>query len=291
MRVAVTPAGRRFVARTGGAEPVALPNGLTAHGATRSTVRLYQLVLDYFEAGIAIEPGMTVLDVGANIGLFSLEVLQRGAGQVRLHAFEPAVEPFTHLERNVREHFGDAPARVHRCALGERPGTATLYYRPLASGLSSLDRDGVTDERRLAEAMLRRDVPMAYQDALPAWFRRIPPPIAKEALAYGMRRAQRKVVPTPCQVKTLSQVLREESLEAVDILKIDVEGAELGVLRGIGERDWPKIRTLAVEVHDIDDRVKHVRRMFEARGFRRIGVTQEWIFESTGVYMVVADRA
>jgi FkbM family methyltransferase len=271
-------------------EPVVLPNGLPAHGATRSTVRLYQLVLDYFEAGIAIEPGMTVVDVGANIGLFSIEALRRGDGRVRLYAFEPGVEPYTHLERNVRELFPNAGAHVRRCALGKRPGTATLYFRPLASGMSSLDREGPTDEQRLAKTMLRPDPPDAYRDAVPAWLRRLPASIATPALTLGMRRAQKKVVPTPCEVTTLSQVIREQSIGEIDVLKIDVEGAELDVLRGIDEGDWEKVRTIAVEVHDIDGRVQRVRALLEGRGLQQIAVTQEWIFESTDVYMIVAGR-
>jgi FkbM family methyltransferase len=37
---------------------------------------------------------MTVLDGGANIGTFSLEVLQRCGGEERVLAVEPAPEPF-----------------------------------------------------------------------------------------------------------------------------------------------------------------------------------------------------
>ena len=39
---------------------------------------------------------------------------------------------------------------------------------------------------------------------------------------------------------------------SVDLLKVDVERAEKEVLEGILPSDWPKIRQVAMEVHDVD---------------------------------------
>ena len=44
---------------------------------------------------------------------------------------------------------------------------------------------------------------------------------------------------------TVSALISEHSLERVDLLKIDVEGAELDVLRGIDQKDWPTIRQVS----------------------------------------------
>ena len=38
----------------------------------------------------------------------------------------------------------------------------------------------------------------------------------------------------------------------MDLLKIDVERAEKEVLQGILPSDWPKIRQVAMEVHDVE---------------------------------------
>jgi hypothetical protein len=91
-------------------------------------------------------------------------------------------------------------------------------------------------------------------------------------------------------LKTLSEIIAERSIDRIDFLKIDVEGAELKVLGGVEPADWPRIRAISLEVHDIDGRVEQVRRMLEGAGFPRVEVGQEWLFESSNVYMVFADR-
>ena len=95
---------------------------------------------------------------------------------------------------------------------------------------------------------------------------------------------------TPCAVETVSRVLREQGNERVDFLKIDVEGAELDVLRGIERDDRPKIQRLAAEVHDLDGRVETIRGMLERPGFEHIEVSQEWPFEDTEIWMLHARR-
>lgn len=76
---------------------------------------------------------------------------------------------------------------------------------------------------------------------------------------------------TVCEVRTLSHVIREERVERVDLLKVDVEGAELDVLDGIEPEHWPMMRQIAVEISPTNkpllaplmERLKH-------HGFRHI---------------------
>ena len=70
------------------------------------------------------------------------------------------------------------------------------------------------------------------------------------------------------EVRTLSRVKRELGVARIALLKVDVEGAELDVLRGIDPADWPAIDQVVAEVHDVDGRVTQVRELLEAQGFR-----------------------
>jgi Methyltransferase FkbM domain len=67
-----------------------------------------------------------------------------------------------------------------------------------------------------------------------------------------------------CPVITISDLISQEQLRRVDLLKVDVEGMELAVLRGIAPQHWPLIRQVVAEVHDV---IEHgSRRLTEVLG-------------------------
>jgi hypothetical protein len=53
----------------------------------------------------------------------------------------------------------------------------------------------------------------------------------------------------------------------IDLLKIDVEGDELEVLRGIAPDDWPLIEQIALEVHDREGRLGKVEALLRQQGY------------------------
>jgi len=65
-------------------------------------------------------------------------------------------------------------------------------------------------------------------------------------------------------VTTLSAVIGERT---VDLLKLDVEKAEEEALAGIDDATWPRIRQIAVEVHDLDGRLRRTLDLLADKGF------------------------
>jgi FkbM family methyltransferase len=267
-----------------------LSNGLSVYGASRSDARRGEYsVGEYFDFDLALAPDATVFDVGANIGLFSLELLRRYGTDVRIFACEPAPRSFEFLERNVRELFPDATVTCRCCAVGEQAGSTTLYFRPRVSQMSSLQRESVNDSQELIDGILK-EPPAGWQHSssrLRRWLR----PKAATLLKAGSWWMGREVVEIPCEMTTVSDIIAQSGVERVDLLKVDVEGAELAVLLGIEADDWQKIQALIVEVHDHDGRVERIRGMLETAGFDRISFTQEWPHEGTNIYMLDASRA
>ncbi|MFO0950009.1 MAG: FkbM family methyltransferase, partial [Isosphaeraceae bacterium] len=91
--------------------------------------------------GRVLRPGMTVVDAGANHGIFCFEAAHFVGTSGVIHAFEPA--PVTHecLIENLRVN-GIGNVRVSRAALGAEPGAARFRVHHAWSGLNTMaDRD------------------------------------------------------------------------------------------------------------------------------------------------------
>lgn len=70
-----------------------------------------------------LRPGFTVIDVGANIGIYTIFAAKRVAPDGMVYSFEPNPEVVERLEENV----GTDNVRIVRCALGEAPGAVRFY--------------------------------------------------------------------------------------------------------------------------------------------------------------------
>lgn len=93
-----------------------------------------------------VQPGMTVVDVGANLGAYSAVALDRLQGQGQLLAIEPAKENFLWLKRNLKQNRGLSPkVRVHavRAALSNKAGVAVLHKNPANKGDNRLYPDNL----------------------------------------------------------------------------------------------------------------------------------------------------
>lgn len=94
-----------------------------------------------------------------------------------------------------------------------------------------------------------------------------------------------------CQMTTVSEIVQQHNLCGIDLLKIDVERAELDVLMGIADQDWQQISQLVIEVHDIDGRLDVVSRLVRTKGkFDRIVLTQDQQLKGSTLYNIYCSR-
>jgi len=137
-----------------------------------------------------LQPGMTFVDAGANMGLYSLFAAGRVMPHGRVLALEPSRREFEILVGNVEANQLQN-VRTLPVALSDRRGTAELLVAPLANaGHNTLGSFG-----------------------------------------YGTALERREAVP----VERLDDIIRDEGIERVDMIKMDVEGAEMLALRGAAE--------------------------------------------------------
>ncbi|HVR97912.1 MAG TPA: MupA/Atu3671 family FMN-dependent luciferase-like monooxygenase, partial [Thermoanaerobaculia bacterium] len=239
-----------------------LPNGLlVAQLGDAQTSGIYREIFEqevYLRHGVDLPDGACVLDVGANIGLFTLFVGARSPG-ARVYAFEPIAPTCRALRANVDLYGLDA--RVFELGLSDREEEADFTFYPRMAGLSGRFAEDDRETTRAVVARWLADVAADLPQAMPA--RAQVDELVDGYLASETYR---------CQLRTLSALLREEAIDRVDLLKIDVEKSELKVLAGIVDEDWPKIRQIAMEVHS-RELLDSVSALLSARGYR-LGVDE-----------------
>ena len=86
-----------------------------------------------------VRPGSEVVDIGANIGVFTLYAVHCGASVV--HAYEPSAEAFACLERNVRDNGLRARVSIFKTAVGAGPA-GLVWFPRRASVFNRLDTQG-----------------------------------------------------------------------------------------------------------------------------------------------------
>lgn len=185
-------------------------------------------------ANLRLQPGEILLDVGANIGWYSLLLGRHLPAGVLVHGFEPDPDTFALYAGNLRLNGLEA-VRAWPCALSDSPGRKTLYrYSDKNTGRNSL-------------------LPINQAGSVEIESLRLDEFVAREGLA----------------------------LERIRFVKIDVEGYESVVLRGMGDL-LPRIPLILSEFSP-----RYMRRggldpaelldLFRQAGFR------PWLFAGEGL--------
>ncbi len=249
-----------------------LPNRLEVfHHNRNETEFLYQQIFEnqfYLRRGISIEPGDCIFDVGANIGLFTLFVYHQ-VRNASVYSFEPIPSNFDKLRNNVALYGLDV--NLFNCGLSDREGTATFTFYPNWSACSGVYANVEEEEEALKTFLINQGESVAeYADEL----------------IEGRYEGEQVV----CQLRTLSEVIRQHDIERIDLLKLDVEKSEWDVLKGIEPKDWQKIRQVVVEVHDLEGRLERMQQLLAEQGFV-VEVEQEAGLVGTNIFSLYARRS
>jgi FkbM family methyltransferase len=160
---------------------------------------------EFFLLQRVIQPGMTFIDAGANMGLYSIFAARRVGPRGKVLALEPSGREFEILQKNVKLN-SLTNVIVIRKALADRASDLDLSVAPLGkSGHNTLGAFGY-------------DTPLDHRERVHA--------------------------------ERLDDVVYSEGLGRVDVIKMDIEGAEMAALRGAVETLRQFKPVLLIELSD-----------------------------------------
>lgn len=266
-----------------------LPNGMDIVGCSGDTLEdiVYHENFEdrtYFRSGVKVDASSYVIDVGANIGLFALSLLKDFPG-IKISCVEPVPVLFEACKQNVTRYSLNATdVKCHNVGLGEKECTVPFTYCPQASAMSGQFEDKdvlVAKDKRITSwiAAVLEDgatggvLPQCVKSVtsllrgpmgtlvamvlIPAWI------LLAIWYAAGTMPRQKFMA----TITTLDHILKKDGIAQVDLLKVDVEGAELLVMKSISREAFSRIRQIVVEVHDIDNRTNLITTMLKENGF------------------------
>jgi FkbM family methyltransferase len=143
-----------------------------------------------------LRPGDVFFDIGANIGIFSLLAAERVGTNGRIYAFEPHAATVPGLLHNVLANGRQDRVEVLSTALNERAGVTPFHYRSLEPASGLSQLDAIEDP-----------------------FGRVQTPVISELKMTA----------------TIDALVATGTLRPAGLVKIDVDGNELAVLRGMRE--------------------------------------------------------
>ena len=191
----------------------------------------------------SLRPGMTFVDVGANVGYFSLLAASRVGPTGRVLAIEPSPVAFSRLLRTVQANE-ISQVTVSCVAVGAESGEMELYVHP-------------PFRPRFKHRYLRTFYPIHSPSLIPqeGW--------------------DRVAVP----VRPFDEICAEQGIERVDVMKVDVEGFESEVFLG-GRRSLTagRVKALLCEfnepgLREAGSSAAELARLLQELGFREADVS------------------
>lgn len=164
----------------------------------RKTFQAYGMALVHEEETTSlfrriVKQGDVVLDLGANIGYFTIIAAKAVGTSGKVFSFEPEPTNFKYLSKNI-EVNGLSNATPFRKAVSEKAGTGELFVCDYDSGHHTINQfDGIR--------------------------------------AYSRGRHS-EVHSIPIELVAIDEFLRDKT-DRVDVIKMDVEGAEALALKGM----------------------------------------------------------
>lgn len=218
------------------------------HPNSGETEFMYQEIFErevYWNERMQIDKGDIIVDVGANSGMFCI-YLNSFFANLNFFAIEPIPKLVECLKHNASLY--EMKLTVIESGLSDNNEKSFLtYYKnnTIISHLSELEPNKelllAFNKRQFKESVSGEEL--------------------NELVDFANERETLEI-----NLTTLSNIIENHLIDRIDLLKIDAEGSEFKILKGIKPYDWKKIKQIIVEV-DNKESGREILDLLKSNGF------------------------
>lgn len=304
-------------------QPFRMPDGSTlwAYSSREANLLWHEMfeMPSRLSHGLELDKeGAVVMDVGSNIGVFTRWLLAK-VRPARVHCYEPVEPTLRALRKNVASDVEGGVVTVHGVGLGDTAATFEGNFCPRwTCGASMVPELAKAEVARSDKVSLATFLDGVMEDAqncrsLPLWITQpmralllgawplqwlgcmLTSALLLVEVVFIVLTSRKEKIPVIRASEAIDHVLVEDEVTksrgCIDLLKIDVEGAEEGLLRDIREDQWPRIRQVWSEVHDVGGRLERVVSLLREKGYEVVAEQEDFrTLRLWGVWVIFAHR-
>ena len=234
----------------------------------------------YLEFGLNLKNGDTVVDIGANIGVFGMR-LSKNFKKINIHCFEPIQDIYKVLEKNSALSL-NVNFKTYMMGISNQNKLLNFTYYPNSPALSTAQPEIWENDRKNFISAIEGNISNMPKQL---WWTKLIPKFMTPLIAKYLQANSKEIT---SKVITLSNFIEEKNIDCIHLLKIDCEGEEINVLRGIKTEHWQLINAIVMEVNDIENNVVFAKNILSKYGFKHIKLEKEKGFEKTKLINIYA---
>ncbi|KGP62716.1 SAM-dependent methlyltransferase [Legionella norrlandica] len=221
----------------------------------------------YLPDFLTLNAGSVVFDVGANIGIFSLFALKQCHYDIEIYSFEPIPATFKCLKKNLARFKHNV--HLYNTGIGNTPKDCSIDFTLF--GESSVTATYKPSDKIISnfQPLLNYEtlLKLSYFQNKSLYYQLKYLPFLRNYFIKKNYKNQTLETKVKCQLTSLGRFIEKNQIAHIDLLKIDVEGAELDVINSIKPEQFSFIKQLSIEVHDIDNRVEKLVSYLQKLGY------------------------
>lgn len=199
-----------------------------------------------------IKKGWSVIDVGAGVGYYTIKAGLKVGEEGKVLSIEPHPQVFHILRMNINLYNLTNVIPVRK-AVSDKTGKVNLYEGRTGAGSTLLPVRLITINRITK---------------FPKFLRYVKNRETIEKMRRIKKEVLRRLSAVEIEIDTLDRIVKENGIETVNLIKMDIEGVEFKALRGSQSLLKSSEPVLLIEIHNrVDWRPKELFALLESLGY------------------------